>query len=94
MFGYNPEDFLKGAIERTETTTVGNDRKNSRTTGLEDHQLRKQQLVSSLFLHEELLMYTPAVGLVSNVAHVHSVPTREAVSERIVKHTTGMKYTP
>ena len=28
MFGYIPEDFLKKAIERTETTTVGDDRKN------------------------------------------------------------------
>ena len=28
MFGYNPEDCLKGAVDRTETTTVGDDRIN------------------------------------------------------------------
>ena len=27
MFGYKPEDFLEGAIEQTETTTVGDDAK-------------------------------------------------------------------
>ena len=28
MISYKPEDFVNGAIERTETTTVGDDRKN------------------------------------------------------------------
>ena len=36
MFGYNPEDFLNGAIERPETTTVGDDRKNAGTTDLDE----------------------------------------------------------
>ena len=42
MFGYNQKDFLKGWIEPTETTTVGDDRKRLRTTGL-DQLLRRDR---------------------------------------------------
>ena len=36
MFGYNPEDVLKEAIEWTETTTVGDDRKNIENVDLDE----------------------------------------------------------